>query len=250
MKRHFSIVLGAILLIAGCATEPLTFSQDFKRDGLQQYNSGDYVKAAGSFKAAAKQDPTDYQTQYYLGLSYEKTGDPEEAVEAYKLCLKLRPQMPAGRADIALREKVMGHLAALIAHGDFAEAEINGIQSVAKAQESSEDYRLLARIFAMRGDADSAVDSYRRALSFAGDDFILTKEYGLYLLKINQTAEGTRVLKIAWHLNPVDRQVASTLRQLGVTESDFFVNSTSIEQQASASSPPQTAWDAATTPRD
>jgi Tfp pilus assembly protein PilF len=251
LKSLISVQIGllAACLLGGCA-DVVTFSQDFKREGLRQYNRGEFVDAAGSFKAAAKQDPTDYQTQYYLGLSYEKIGDFHSAVEAYKLCLALRPAMPAGRADVPMRERVTSRLAALIAHADFAEAEINSIQAKADAEHSPDDYRLLARIFALRGDADSAVDNYRRAVSYAQDDFVLTKEYAFYLLKINQTAEGTRVLKIAWQLYPNDRQVVQTLRELGVTDAQLVVSSTAIENQPTASASPQSAWDDATSPRD
>jgi Tfp pilus assembly protein PilF len=236
-------------LLAGCA-EPLTYSQDFKRDGLRQFNSGEYVNAAGSFKAAAKQNPTDYQTQFYLGLSYERTGDFQLAVESYKLCLKLRTQMPAGRADVAMREKVINRLAALIAHGNFVEPEINAIAQDAQTDKSSDEYRLLAHIFALRGDADSAVTAYRQALIYSDNDFALTKEYGLYLVKIDQTAEGTRILKTAWQMNPSDRQVVQTLRQLGVTDAQLIVRSDRIEEQAADTSTPKTAWDVATEPKD
>jgi len=244
-----TVVTAGLCLAVGCA-EPLTYSQDFKREGLRQFNRSDYVDAAGSFKAAAKQDPTDYQTQYYLGISYEKTGDFELAIEAYKLCLQLRTQMPAGRQDVAMRDKVMNRLAAVIARGNYAEPEIDTIQKDAQATNSPEDYRLLAHIFALKGDPDSAVDSYRRAASFAEDDFGLNKEYGLYLIKINQIAEGTRVLKIAWQLNPSDKQVVQTLRQLGVTDAQLVVSSSRIEEQASQTSTPTTAWDVATAPKD
>lgn len=244
--RLLAVLAGACVL-AGCA-EPLTYSRDFKRQGLRQYNLGDYADSAGSFKAAAKQDPTDYQTQYYLGVACEKTGDYQTAVEAYRLCLKLRPQMPAGRADIAMREKVLSRLAGLIGRGDFAEPEINSISQEAAAEQSPDDYRLLARVFALRGDADSAVESYRHALSFADGDFLLTKEYAFYLLKLDQTAEGTRMLRKAWELNSSDRQVAQTLRDLGVTDAQLVVSSTKLEDEPPVT--PNTAWDVATAPKD
>src|ERR1700722_5994916 len=113
-RKSLGLFLAAACFSAGCA-EPLTFSHDFKREGLAQYNRGEYIDAGGSFKAAARQDPTDYQTQYYLGLTSEKNGQFHSAVEAYKLCLKLRTQTPAGRFDIAMRDRVTSRMAALIA---------------------------------------------------------------------------------------------------------------------------------------
>jgi Flp pilus assembly protein TadD len=242
------ILTGALSALLGGCAEPLTYSQDFKHNGLAQYNRGEYLDAAGSFSAAAKQDPTDYMTQYYLGLCDEKTGQMESAVAAYRLCLKLRPQMPAGRADVGTREKVLAHLAPLIARGDFADPEINAIQKEASAEHLSEDYRLLARVYALRGDADSAVSSYKDGFIYAPDDFVLAKEYGFYLLKLDQTAEGTRILKKAWQLDPTDRQVASALRDLGVTDAQMIVRSDRIEASEPQTTP-QTAWDASIAPR-
>ena len=234
-------------LIAGCA-EPLTYSHDFKHAGLAQYNRGEYLDAAGSFQAAAKQDPTDYYTQYYLGLSREKSGQFESAVTSFRLCLKLRTQTPAGRQDVAMREKALAQLAPIIARGDFADPEINAIQKEAAAEHLSEDYRLLARVYALRGDADSAVSSYKDGFTYSPDDFTLAKEYGFYLLKINQTAEGTRILKKAWQLDSTDRQVASALRELGVTDSQLIVRSDRIEANEPQTTP-QTAWDAQIAPK-
>jgi Tfp pilus assembly protein PilF len=242
-------VAGLFALLSGCA-DPLTYSQDFKREGLRQFNRGQYLDAAGSFQAAAKQDPTDYQTQYYLGLSYEKTNDYQLAVEAYSWCLKQRTQTPNGRFDVAMREKVITRLSGLIARSTHGEPEIDAIQQAAAADRSPDEYRLLARIYALRGDPDSAVDSYRRALSFAPDDALLSKEYGFYMLKINQLAEATRLLKISYDANSSDRQVARTLQELGVTDSQLNVSSTRIEEQAADTTPPQSAWDMATTPKD
>jgi tetratricopeptide (TPR) repeat protein len=249
-RKSLGLFLAAACFFAGCA-EPLTFSHDFKREGLAQYNRGEYIDAGGSFKAAARQDPTDYQTQYYLGLTAEKTGQFHSAVEAYKLCLKLRTQTPAGRFDIAMRDRVTSRMAALIAHSDDPTPEINEIAVVAARDKDSEEYRLLARIYALRGDPDSAVDSYRRAFSYGDGDANLAREYAFYLLKIDQVSEGTRVLKIAWRLDPSDRQVARTLKELGVTDSDLVVSDVRIENPpVQAAATPASAWDTVTAPKD
>jgi Tfp pilus assembly protein PilF len=250
-RIHFlsliSLALG-VSLLAGCA-EPLTYSQDFKREGLRQYNTGDYLSAAGSFEAAAKQDPTDYHTQYYLGRCYEQTGEYQLAMEAYRLCLKLRPIMPAGRADVATRERTLSRLAILIAHHDTTDSEINALQQQAVDSQSGDDYRLVARVFALRGDADTAVDCYRRAFARDEENFDLAKEYGLYLVKIDQTTAAATVLRKAWALNSSDAQVVQTLRGLGVTDAQLVGSSTTIEQ-APEPVTGQSAWDAQVSPRD
>jgi Tfp pilus assembly protein PilF len=238
IDRSLVVALGvaAGVFIAGCA-EPLTYSQDFKRQGVRDFNDTQFVKAAGDFQAAARQDPADYQTQYYLGLCYQQTGQFHQAVEAYKLCLQLRVQTPAGRADLPTREKCTSRLASLIAASDTAEPEINALQSQADATQSPDDYRLLARIFAIRGDADSAVASYRKATSHADEDASLMKEYGLYLLQINQTTEATRVLKDAYHMQPQDRQVLAALHGLGVTDDQLQLSPVHLQEPPAPAQP-------------
>ena len=238
--RALGLALGiaAGVFVAGCGSDSMmTYSQDFKRQGIRDFNDAQYVKAAGDFEAAAKQNPADYQTQYYLGICQEQNGEYHQAVQAYSLCLKLRVTTPAGRADQAVREKCTARLARLIAGSDLADPEINSLQAQADADHSPDDYRLLARIFAIRGDADSAVVSYRKATSYADDDASLMKEYGLYLLKINQTTEATKVLKDAYHMQPADREVVAALHGLGVTDDQLDPSPVHLQEPPAPAQP-------------
>ena len=211
--RHFILTAGLLgsFFAMGCGTELLTYSHDFQREGLKQYDSGDYVDAIGAFTAAAKQDPADYHTQFYLGQCYEQTDSFHQAVLAYKLCLALIQQSPAGRMDIATRDKAFDALANLIGKDVAPDAEIEVIATDASTQQSAEDYHLLARIFTVKGDADSALDNYHHALILEPDDFRLNKEFGLYLLKMSQTQQATQVLEHAHDLNPTDKEVNDAL---------------------------------------
>src|ERR1700693_3295208 len=90
-------IVGALLIsLAGCGADVLTWSNDAKRQGIQQYNDGRYAEAAGAFRNAIRQNPTDPESEYWLALSYEQTQSYHEAIDAYKTSLHLMP--PAGTA--------------------------------------------------------------------------------------------------------------------------------------------------------
>ncbi|HTW94924.1 MAG TPA: tetratricopeptide repeat protein [Tepidisphaeraceae bacterium] len=211
--RHLILSAGLLgsLLLMGCGTDMLTYSHDYQHEGLKEYNNGDYVDAIGAFTAASKQDPADYQTQYWLGQCYEQTGAYTHAVLSYRLCLTLIQQSPRGRMDVQTHTEAFDDLANLIGRNDNAEAEIDSLTSEASTTKSAEDYHLLGRIFTIRGDPDSALDNYRHAIILDPDNFALNKEFGLYLLKMNQTQEAQQVLQHAHDLNPDDSEVNQSL---------------------------------------
>lgn len=60
----------------------------------------DYHKAIGYLKKALEKEPTGSDTLYYLGFSYEKTGNKGEAAKRYKEALKYTPDFKL--ASIAL----------------------------------------------------------------------------------------------------------------------------------------------------
>ena len=82
-----TVTVSALLLLTvsltGCGTDMLTYSNDSKAEGIRKYNDGRYADAAGSFRNAARQNPTDDKTQYWLGLSFEQCQDYHEAIGAY-----------------------------------------------------------------------------------------------------------------------------------------------------------------------
>lgn len=207
------LALGAAL--AGCG-DMLTHAQDANREGLRLYNQGDYVNAAGAFQEAARQDPRDYRTQYYLGQCYEQMKTYPSAIAAYKQCLALQPYTLAGKSDTAVHETAFDRLAHVVATSDPGNVELDALEKGAKDSAKPDDYRLIGRVYAYRGDADSALDSYNRAYRVAPHDFAINKEYGLYLEKVGQTQKAAIHLKEAYKANQQDQQVADGLRQIGI----------------------------------
>src|SRR5262245_4694366 len=171
--------------LVGCAgQEIISTNKQHREEGVEQFNQQNYADAAGSFRTAARVDPRDYRSLFYLGASYERMNQNHQAIEAYKSSLDAQPRTLAGQEDAAARLRTMDALASLIARTDARDQELNLIEQRAKGGQNPSDFFLLAKIYRFRGDADSAVDAYNRAVLKNPKDFPVVKEYGIYLAQL------------------------------------------------------------------
>jgi tetratricopeptide (TPR) repeat protein len=201
--------------IVGCG-DMITYSHEAKAQGISQYDDGHYAEAAGSFRNAIRQDPTDPSSAYWLGMSYEQTNSWHEAIDAYKTCLRLIQNPKSTPADTDLYNNAFDHLASVVSKTDISDTEIDATTKIALADKASEQYRLLGRIMRYRGDADTALDDYRRAVRLSPDNYAATKELGIYLEKLSQNQEAADVLRTAYRENQSDKEVNDALRQIGM----------------------------------
>jgi tetratricopeptide (TPR) repeat protein len=200
---------------AGCA-DVITNGKSSREEGIYQYDQAAYGEAAGAFANAVRQNPRDYRSHYYLGQSYEKMGQHQQAIHAYKSALDTQYTTLAGKEDVAFRPKVLDGLAGAIARGDTRDVELNFVEQNAKNSQSAEQYWLLAKIYRNRGDADLALDAYNRAALIEPKNFYIQKDHGLYLEQLGQAKRAEPTLKKAYALNTEDADVNAALRRIGV----------------------------------
>ncbi len=214
--RIMTIVVGSLMV--GCAQVPdlVSHNEDLRRQGDQQLAERSYADAAGTFRSAARQDPRDYKALYSLGVCYEKMNQFHQAIENYKSSMDSQTRTLAGQEDEQGRLRTMDALAGLIARGDTRDAETNVIEMKAKQTQSGADYFLLAKIYRNRGDADSAMDAYNRAMIKSPKDFAVLKEYGLYMAQLGQNQRAAVPLRKAYALKPTDDEVNAALRSIGI----------------------------------
>jgi tetratricopeptide (TPR) repeat protein len=217
ISRYLSLSLVALVvgLAAGCA-DTITFSKDSRAHGLELMKKQQYAEAAGAFRNGVRQNPTDYESYYYLGQANDAMNQRHDAIAAYKTCLEVMDRTPVGRDDVAFRQNVLNAMAQSIAKSDTYDAEVNALETKARGRSVAEDYFLLGKIYAFRGDADSAIDAYNRASKLDPGSFYITKEYGLYLERLGQNTAALPLLKHAYAMNGNDPQVTAALRRLGV----------------------------------
>lgn len=252
ISRPFSLSLTVILSIAGlcvggCA-DVMTYSRDSQRAGLKLYAEGNYADAAGAFKNSVRQNPLNYEGYYYLGSSYEKLQQYQQAIAAYKTARQTMMVDVEGRHDDAMKQKILNGIASTIASSDPRNIELDAAQQAAENQGTADNWFILGKIFALRGDPDSAVDAYNRALLLEPNNFFVAKDFGLYLEQIGQSDRAQATLRRAYSLNNDDPQVIASLRKMGVITGP----SLSSESQFGAPAAPETITPSRTAaaPRD
>lgn len=210
---------GLSLGLAGCGSDFITYSAESRQRGIELYNAGSFADAAGSFTTALRQDPRDYQSHYYLGRSYESLGQQHQSVQAYRTALDVMEQSLVGREDAAFRQKVLDGLASAAAKGNNHDLELAALKS--KQEPTAEDHFILAKIYRIHGDADSAIDEYGKASQGDPGSLPVAREFGLYLVQLGQPQRAGAQLSRAYALQkkanrPDDPEVIAGLRQVGV----------------------------------
>lgn len=226
----FALLIVSGTFIGGCTTDQPVFTNERKSrlEGIELYNRADYDNALGAFRNAVRQDPRDFRSQYYLGVTYERMGNYQQAVQAYKSALKVMRETPAGRDAVDYRQVVLNTLASTIAKHDDNRLEQDLLAKQAASASTpdwqrSEDYFVLAKIARYRRDADSAITSYLKAAEMNRDDLWAQKEAGLYLLQMGMANKAYKPLKRAGELTSHDPELNAALRQLNIPQSPALI---------------------------
>jgi tetratricopeptide (TPR) repeat protein len=206
-----------ILFLASCQ-DLMTFSLQGESEGMRLYSERMYGDAAGAFRNSVRQDPQNYHSHFYLGVCMEELKEYQQAFQSYYTALEVMSHTPAGRFDDEFRLIVLDTLAEAIAQHDLGETELNKAENRAKTSQKAEDWFMLAKVYRIKGDADMAMDCYRRAAKWDNTSFPIRKEFGLYLLDpLNQRPEAEYYLRQAYRIEPNDEAVNGALARLGIT---------------------------------
>ena len=208
-------VATAALILGGCGQSRVNSLND-RRQGEKLYRQEQYPAAAASFEQSVRQDPRNYKASYYLGATYEKLGQPNQAIRAYKTSLDVMPLTQDGRADTAFRQRVEDSLAAAVGNGESPGLELNALEQRAESSGRADDAALVAKTYAYTGDADNALVWYQKAADLDPKSFEIAKARGLYLARLQQDDRARDALKAAYALNPTDPEVNEALRNLNV----------------------------------
>ena len=209
------LTAGLAVAATGCA-DALTYSNDSRAAGIKLYSQGQYDMAAGSFQNAVKQNPRDFESFYWLGVSYDAAKNYQQSISAYRSSLDVQALTVDGRQNHAFRRRTLEGLAIAISKSPGRSAETQAIIDKTAGHETPEDALLLAKIFRYSGDADSAIDAYNRAVLLDPTDTFISREAGLYFAQINKNQIAEPLLKRAYVANPSDKDVAAALRGLGI----------------------------------
>jgi tetratricopeptide (TPR) repeat protein len=197
----------------------LTYAQQNRDAGIVAYNQQDYPKAAGAFRQALKQDPRDYMSHYYLGLSSLEMHNYQQAMVAFRSCLETQNVTYLGKEDNDTRIKALDGLAQAIVKADTSDVEVNKIEQAARAAQgpqAAREFFVLAKIYRYRMLPDMALDYFNRAVIDDQKNFAYEKEFGLYCEQLQQTTKAREALRQAYAIDSTDKEVLAALNRVGV----------------------------------
>lgn len=240
MAHHGRIGLSLALLltaaVAGCGSV-VTFSKVSREKGIEQYNAGQFAEAEGAFADAIRQNPRDYVSHTYLGLLYDRQKQYTNALAHFRTSLDVQPLTEAGKNNIDFRFKTLAAQADTLAKVPDNDRSVNDLTAKAAGSNSGEEAYQLARIYAGRGDADSAVDAYSQASRQAPNNFFIVKAQGLYLLRQGVKPQAEQALRQAYRLNDQDQEVNAGLRTLGVIPGPSLKDENQLKKPALPTGP-------------
>ena len=193
--------------------------------GIGKYNTGDYGSAGAFFdlgaEIASAFDATDTMAIYNSALCYEKAGEVDLAVARYRACADIKYQVPNvflfisnlyrnnGREAEALetlsearglypREQslIIEELNIYLTNEEFDKAKEN--LTLAAEQDPTNEilWFSLGSVLDNLGNAEEAIDAYKKALDVKSDYF--DANYNLGALYFNQAVQGINEANDMW----------------------------------------------------
>jgi tetratricopeptide (TPR) repeat protein len=202
------IFLAAIcLFMTGCVT-----NVTLREQGFEDLRNDDYASAVEDFQAAVDKKPSDYQSQYYLGLSYLRLDEPIKAQTPLEQALALRPEDPQWTPKIA------DALAESYLNQGRTETLYGFLDSMVQANgQQTRDFLRQAEFLGRAGDADGQKLALQKAAYFApmGDAEPYLKIADFYQ-EVDDFDNTVQALKYAYYVNPELEETKDRLRGLGI----------------------------------
>jgi len=152
--------IAAMLVLAACGS-PEEKEADYLKNGKALYESGDLSKAAIEFRNALQINPTNADAKYFLGLIFEKKGNPQRAISAFQ---EVALQDPNNR-DV---QRKLGQYAMM--NGDAGEASMRADKLIALDPNKPDGHTMKGAAFLMMGKLADAETEANAALALQPND--------------------------------------------------------------------------------
>ncbi len=204
--------VAAALAVATLAGVGCTNHVVHRERGYDDYRQQDFAAAADDFQKAVTAKPSDYQAQYYLGVTQLKLDQPVAAQMALEQALALRSEDPAWRPRIA----------DALAEAYYQQERVETLYAfldnmVQTYHQQTVDYLRQAKYLGLMGDADGQKAALEKAAYFAGpEDETPYLALADFFLLFNDVPGAVAALKHAYYVAPKSEEVKDRLRGLGV----------------------------------
>lgn len=171
--------------------------------GWIHYQRGEYQRALGLLREAARSQPNNFEIQFHLGLASNMMGETESARVALEKAAQA-PQEFAGKESIAERLALLGKAA------DGTPAlSIDELQKVLQAHPNDTTARAqLAKAFEQRGEVKQAAEALEKVLEVNPRMLVAAVELAeLYAGPLHDPAKAFEFAKTARELSPNDPNV-------------------------------------------
>ena len=202
-----ALLLVCSALGAGCKNHVV-----YRELGFDAYRVQDYPAAQENFRAAIGKKPSDYLSQYYLGVTMLKQDQPIAAQSPLEQALALRPEDPQWTPQI------LDALAESYFQQERFETLYGFLDDTVKAYgQQPSDYLRQAKYLGLSGDADGQKTALDKAAYFApvgdaGPYLALVEFY----MGVNDVPNAIQSLRHGYSVEPDNEAVKDGLRGLGI----------------------------------
>ena len=204
-----AITLGLLgtLALTGCKNNVV-----YRELGYESYRQQDFSTAAEQFQAAVDKKPSDYRSQYYLGVSMLQLDKPIPAQTPLEQALELRPDDPEWTPRIA------DSLAETYYRQERYETLYGFLDNMIQTyNQSSVDFLRKAKYLGLLGDADGQKTALQKAAFFAPEgDTAPYLAIADFYESVNDTPNAIQALRFAYHVDSENDLVKDRLRGLGI----------------------------------
>ncbi len=211
-NRSIRLLCMAIILTAG----PVTFcgcesNLRLRQKGYNAIHIGDYATARTMYQQAVRNNPTDAEAQYYLGVVEMKLDNPLRAQLAFERALELKPD------DEELTPRILDKLAESLYAQDRMESLYAFLADTTATYGRTRDFLRQSHYMIRAGDLDGAKLALNKAAYFAEkDDITPYLAIADFYESINDVPNAVVALQYAYWVNPNYPGLANRFRQFGV----------------------------------
>lgn len=199
-------LLGAMAL-TGCKNNVV-----YRELGYDSYRELDFTTAAEHFQAAVDKKPSDFRSQYYLGVTMLKLDKPIPAQTPLEQALALRPDDPQWTPKIA------DSLAETYYQQERYETLYGFLDNMVQTySQQPVDFLRKAKYLGLLGDADGQKTALQKAAFFApANDPSPYLAIADFYETVNDTPNAIQALRYGYYVAPDSDTVKDRLRGLGI----------------------------------
>lgn len=202
-----TLALVGTLALTGCKNNVV-----YRELGYESYRQQDFVAAAEQFQTAVDKKPSDYRSQYYLGVTMLQLNKPIPAQTPLEQALALRPD------DAEWTPRIADSLAETYYQQERYETLYGFLDNMIQtyAQQPA-DFLRKAKYLDLLGDADGQKTALQKAAFFAPEgDISPYLAIADFYQTVNDTPNAIQALRYGYYVDPSSDVVKDRLRGLGI----------------------------------